>query len=437
MVGTILSGMMFNEGNHIPKLRISIWFRNLAKTALIFLIKTVIKSLEILPSLGILRPLLFSALTPTQKKKSQTKGLPLCPYEVNEFDSLPLSNIRIIEVTEFRKTQATRGINNYLTRLFSKISNADLEEVIFISFGKHEDSVINSEFLRGRNIYNFDAHCTNCHRLIKKLSRVSHKITFTNYFHENISTKFCSTLLGSIPQSNVIIYDLIPKSSLINFSSVPKMIQYFSKFRLLAGSNLYPISRSTKREVEAQGLQVRDVLRFDLVDEEKSNDGKENTILLFGSMSPRKNILRTVMAWDRVQHEFPEFRLMLVGHYSNFAKLLISYILKLEDNSICFAGEISDFELDKLYRNSKLLIAPSTCEGLGLPLIRAIEFGLPFICADNDSYLEFVVNKISFFNPFSVFEMSQSIRSAITALDEYVNRSESVNIGTLDFSEIV
>jgi glycosyltransferase involved in cell wall biosynthesis len=215
------------------------------------------------------------------------------------------------------------------------------------------------------------------------------------------------------------------------------MKEYFAKYRLLARTNLYPISRSTKTEIEVQSLPVESVIRYNLVRAEVSKEEKIDAILLFGSMSPRKNILRTVMAWDLIQQEFPEFKLTLVGHYSNFAKLLILSILRLGTDSICFTGEISDFELDKLFQNSKLLVAPSTVEGLGLPLIRAIESGMPFICSNIDSYLEFVGNKKSFFDPFSVHEISRTIRSAITFPDQYVTGIDSVEIGTVDFSEII
>jgi glycosyltransferase involved in cell wall biosynthesis len=215
------------------------------------------------------------------------------------------------------------------------------------------------------------------------------------------------------------------------------MKDYFAKYRLLAGTNLYPISRSTKTEIEAQGFQSENVIRYNLVQAEVSEEEKVSAILLFGSISPRKNILRTVMAWDLIQQEFPEFKLILVGHYSNFAKLLILSILRSGTDSICFTGEISDFELDKLFQNSKLLVAPSTVEGLGLPLIRAIESGMPFVCANIESYLEFVSNKKSFFDPYSVHEISRTIRSAITSPDQYVTGIDSVEIGTVDFSEII
>jgi glycosyltransferase involved in cell wall biosynthesis len=212
---------------------------------------------------------------------------------------------------------------------------------------------------------------------------------------------------------------------------------YFVKYQLLARANLYAISRSTEAEIELQGLPVKNVIRYNLVTGETSKAEKDKNILLFGSMTPRKNILRTVMAWDLIQQEFPDYKLVLVGRYSNSAKFLILNVLKSGKDSICFTGEISDLEVDKLFQSAKLLVAPSTAEGLGLPLIKAIEFGTPIICARIDSYLEFVANKKSFFDPFSVSDISQNIWYAVASPDEYITDINLVKIGKVDFSNII
>ena len=164
---------------------------------------------------------------------------------------------------------------------------------------------------------------------------------------------------------------------------------------------------------------------------------KDKNLLVFGSMSPRKNVLRTVIAWDALQREFPDYKLTLVGAYGNAAKFLILKVLNSKTNSICFTGEISDLEIQDLFQSAELLIAPSTLEGLGLPLIKAIEIGTPFICADIDAYRELVTNKESFFNPFSVKEISRKIQSAIDSPDQFITRVESVTVGTIDFSLVV
>lgn len=215
------------------------------------------------------------------------------------------------------------------------------------------------------------------------------------------------------------------------------MKRYFAKYRLLNATNLYAISDSTKAALEAEGFHVKGVLKYKLIKPKTMLGKKDKSLLVFGSMSPRKNVLRTVIAWDAVQREFPNHKLTLVGYYSNAAKFFILKFFNSDANSICFTGEISDLEIHHLLQNTELLVAPSTLEGLGLPLIKAIEIGTPFICADIDAYRELVANKESFFNPFSVKEISRKIQSAIASPDIYITDVESVRIGTIDFSVVV
>jgi len=317
------------------------------------------------------------------------------------------------------------------------MSDSFLNEVVFISFIRHDASLTLPQSFLGRTIYYIDSKCLNCFTLIEQLSKVAKKITFTSYFHENISPKSCSALIEIIPISNVVVYDLIPKLNLVNFSNLSKMRAYFSKSRLLAKTNLFAISRNTKAELETQGLKVKGVIKFKLNDVRNNRVKKDNTILLFGSMNPRKNILRTVMAWDLIEQDFPDYRLSLIGNYSNIAKFIIRNIFKSDTNSIYFTGEVSDLWLDKQFQSASILIAPSTHEGLGLPLIKAFEFGTPFVCSNIDSYRELVLNKKSFFDPYSINEISQTLRAAIISPDEFISNINLIEIGNVDFSELI
>ena len=417
-------------------MRLSLRNRNPLKNILRAFLKISIRSLEVFPALGILRPFFFSSTNLVfRHRKSIPSGA--CPYEFSEPRTHQFSSVRIIEVTTFSEPGSARGIGNYLKRLFSDVSASSLNEVVFISFKRHDAFSTPSKSFLGRPIFYFDTRCMNCFTLLERLSQGAKKITFTSYFQENITPKYCSSLIEIIPISNVIVYDMIPKLNLLNFSNISRMRAYFAKSRLLPGTNLYPISRRTKAELETQGFKVKDVIKYKLTDANSSTFEKDKTILLFGSMNPRKNILRTVMAWDLIAHNLPEYTLTLVGHYSNVAKFLIRKILGSETNSICFTGEISDLGLDQLFQSASMLVAPSTEEGLGLPLIKALEFGTPVICANIDAYRELVSNKKSFFDPYSIHAISQALQRAITCPDEYISNMNSLTIGAVDFSELI
>jgi glycosyltransferase involved in cell wall biosynthesis len=386
--------------------------------------------------MGILRPWVssFQNITLKQKRRLISHS---CPNEVPTLEPNQPPSLKVIEITSLNEAGNARGISNYLSKLFSEVNSSSLKSVVFIAFKNHDNSTMLSKYFLERGVYYIDSECSNCLTLIQHLSKSTKRITFTSYFHENVPPKHCSDLIKAIPESNIIVYDLIPQKNLLNFSSISNMKRYFAKYRLLKATNLYAISGSTKASLEAEGFHVKGVLKYSLIKSKTMLGEKDKSLLVFGSMSPRKNVLRTVIAWDAVQREFPNHKLILVGYYSNAAKFFILKFFNSDTNSICFTGEISDLEIHHLFQNTELLVAPSTLEGLGLPLIKAIEIGTPFICADIDAYRDLVANKESFFNPFSIEEISRKIQSAIDSPDKYITHAESVRIGTIDFSVVI
>ncbi|HEY3703888.1 MAG TPA: glycosyltransferase family 1 protein [Terracidiphilus sp.] len=61
--------------------------------------------------------------------------------------------------------------------------------------------------------------------------------------------------------------------------------------------------------------------------------------------------------------------------------------LKLEQN-VLFLNGLADAELQWCYRHCKLLLAPSTTEGFGLPVAEAMLAGCPVVCSDIPAFRE-------------------------------------------------
>jgi glycosyltransferase involved in cell wall biosynthesis len=61
--------------------------------------------------------------------------------------------------------------------------------------------------------------------------------------------------------------------------------------------------------------------------------------------------------------------------------------LKLEHNVLLLSG-LSEAELQWCYRHSRLLLAPSTIEGFGLPVAEALLSGCPVVCSDIPAFRE-------------------------------------------------
>jgi glycosyltransferase involved in cell wall biosynthesis len=61
--------------------------------------------------------------------------------------------------------------------------------------------------------------------------------------------------------------------------------------------------------------------------------------------------------------------------------------LKLDQN-VCFLSGITDAELQWCYRHGRLLLAPSSTEGFGLPVVEALLAGCPVVCSDIPAFRE-------------------------------------------------
>ena len=153
----------------------------------------------------------------------------------------------------------------------------------------------------------------------------------------------------------------------------------------------------------------RDIIKFYKVDESKitvvyhgitlydKNNLSSQTIakinspyiLFVGVIQPRKNIIRLIEAFEMVKANNQELKLIIVGkkgwqsdaiykraEESRFAK------------DIIFLGGVSNDHLDDLYRNALAFILPSLYEGFGMPVLEAMNYGIPCIVSDNSSLSE-------------------------------------------------
>lgn len=79
---------------------------------------------------------------------------------------------------------------------------------------------------------------------------------------------------------------------------------------------------------------------------------------------------------------------------------------------IHFYKHISNVDLSYLYSNARLYVSASLFEGLGMPVVEALYFGLPVILSDIEVHREISFNKAIYFNPNSasaLFELENNV----------------------------
>jgi len=147
-----------------------------------------------------------------------------------------------------------------------------------------------------------------------------------------------------------------------------------------------------------------------------SNFGINKSYLFYvGSAYPHKNLERLIRAFVLLRQTYHRhWQLVLAGREDYFYKQLKKFINKaVADNSIradiILTGQVSDKDLDGLYRGAKLFIFPSLYEGFGLPPLEAASRGLAVVAAKAGSIPEVMADAAYYFDPENIETMAQTI----------------------------
>ena len=119
--------------------------------------------------------------------------------------------------------------------------------------------------------------------------------------------------------------------------------------------------------------------------------GKAPVILFVGHISPSKGVHVLISAFSLIRQVIPDARLLIVGkhHYANYSRDLA----KISDNSVIFAGDVSDEDLPLYYAACDLYATATQWEGFDMPLAEAQACGKPVVAFDIGPHTEVVKNK--------------------------------------------
>ena len=136
--------------------------------------------------------------------------------------------------------------------------------------------------------------------------------------------------------------------------------------------------------------ELAETNRKNLDNQDKSSVKNFQPYLLFvGVIQPRKNIIRLIEAFEIVKAENLELKLVIVGKKgwqadAIYKKAKESHFAK----DIIFLGGVDDDYLYNLYKNALIFVLPSLYEGFGMPVLEAMNYGVPCIVGNNSSLAE-------------------------------------------------
>lgn len=138
---------------------------------------------------------------------------------------------------------------------------------------------------------------------------------------------------------------------------------------------------------------------------------KEKYLLCLSTVEPRKNMLRTIQAFEQcvLEKNLP-YKLVIVGGKGWNNGEIYDYVNNnnLQEHVI-FTGYVSDEDVKNIYANASLFIYASLYEGFGLPPLEAMQSGIPVITSNNSSLPEVAGDACILVDPYSTEEIRDAI----------------------------
>jgi glycosyltransferase involved in cell wall biosynthesis len=220
----------------------------------------------------------------------------------------------------------------------------------------------------------------------------------------------------------MLFYDLIP----LLFSDIyltDELTQqaYFSRYRSVFEADLiFTISQTTLNDVEQYlCLPSKRLYNIDGAPIPRSeSSGKKPQlglnkvpfVLMPSGDDVRKNNFRAAEAFAifNACHQ-KKYKLVIT---SRFSKATQNQLRKFSSD-IIFSGNVSEQELHWLYEKASVVLFVPEYEGLGLPVLEAVEQAKPIVCSDIAVFKEISDDAFFYADPYTVDSISNALNKAL------------------------
>jgi glycosyltransferase involved in cell wall biosynthesis len=140
-------------------------------------------------------------------------------------------------------------------------------------------------------------------------------------------------------------------------------------------------------------------------------------ILSLCSIQPRKNLVRLIEAYSSlraVRSEVKLPQLVLAGKRGwRESETFRAAEQNAQGNDILFTGYVAEQDLAGLYSGALCFVYPSYFEGFGLPVVEAMQCGVPVIAGDRTSLPEVLGEAGVLFDPFDTPALMKALAQVI------------------------
>ena len=132
---------------------------------------------------------------------------------------------------------------------------------------------------------------------------------------------------------------------------------------------------------------------------------KDPFFLFIGTLEPRKNLVRLIEAFNLFlkENKNQNFKLVLAGKKGWKDEQIFETINKNNlQNSVIYLGYVNLSEKIYLLKNALAFVFPSLYEGFGLPILEAMNLGVPIITSNISSIPEIVIDNALLIDPYDI-----------------------------------
>lgn len=138
---------------------------------------------------------------------------------------------------------------------------------------------------------------------------------------------------------------------------------------------------------------------------------REKMILSVGAIQKRKNVVRLVEAFERLEEGW---QLVLAGSFGFEAEQILDRIQNSSRRKdILVPGYVTASMLSELYLRAMVFAFPSLDEGFGMPVLEAMAYGVPVITSNRSALPEVAGDAAIVVDPTSVEELTRALKTVI------------------------
>ncbi|MBL8030706.1 MAG: glycosyltransferase [Candidatus Doudnabacteria bacterium] len=235
----------------------------------------------------------------------------------------------------------------------------------------------------------------------------------------------CSVFPKTSHTNLLVFYDLIPLQYIERYKGLSAFPNYLKRFtELFKADVLWAISQtvaddlvinlgiSASKVVNIDGAPIQ---RKDITNKKPKLKLPERYLLMPSGNELRKNNLRAVQGFEQYRRKTgDDIKLVLSSYFDEGTKSQ----LMAESDSIIFSGNVSEAELAWMYQHAEALLFVPEYEGLGLPILEAVEVNLPIICSNIGVFNEIATDAFFYCDYLDSSSICTAIETALSADDE-------------------